>query len=120
MVETQPKYIRNSEFIALATKMSTVQQVQQAYVAAAQRYPSSDHIMMAYALKENEQLKVGSCDDREYGAGAKLHNVLFEHKARNTAIFVLRKYGGVHLGFNHFGIIENVAKKAINMLKDIE
>lgn len=119
MVETTPEVIRNSEFTALALRVSSVQQVQQAYIAAAQRYPSSDHIMMAYALKEGDQLKAGACDDREYGAGSKLRNILFEEKSKNTAVFVLRKYGGVHLGFNRFAVIEKVAKNAINMLKEI-
>lgn len=81
-----------------------------------QRYPAADHAMMAYALKEDEVLKTGFCDDREYRAGNRLKKLIFEKKARNTVLFVLRKYGGVHLGFNRFSIIERVAKLALNML----
>lgn len=116
LVETEPETLRNSQFIGLAAHASSLQQVQDLYVAVMQRYPAADHAMMAYALKQDTVLKTGFCDDREFGAGARLKKIVFEQKARDTVVFVLRKYGGVHLGFNRFNIIENVAKAAISML----
>lgn len=116
LVETQPEVVKNSQFIGLAIHATDTAQVQRAYIAVAQRYPSSDHIMLGYALKEKGQLKAGSCDDKEYGAGAKIRNLIFQKKARDVAVFVLRKYGGIHLGFNRFAAIESVASKAIELL----
>lgn len=118
MIETETETIKNSEFRALALQVSSLQEVQDAYIAVAQRYPSTDHIMLGYALKE-QGLKHGFCDDREYGAGLRIKNLIFEQKSRDTAVFVLCKYGGVHLGFSRFAAIESVANKAINMLKAI-
>lgn len=116
IIQSEPETIRNSEFLALATKVYSIQDVQNAYIAVAQRYPAADHIMLGYALKENDKLRAGACDDREYGAGSRIRNLIFEHKAKDTAIFVVRKYGGIHLGFGCFQAIEKVALKALQML----
>lgn len=117
LVETEPETARNSEFVGLAAKADSIDKVRKLYTAVVQRYPSAEHAIMAYALKDqNNQLKTGFCDDREFGAGHRLKRLLFEHKCRNTVVFVLRKYGGVHLGFNRFTIIEQVAKNAIAQL----
>lgn len=110
MVETEPILIRNSEFIGLAAPANTTEQV------VYQRYPCVDHAVMAYSLKENGTLKNGFCDDKEYGAGIRLRKILFDQKCRDTVVFVLRKYGGVHIGFQRFETIEEVAKRVINML----
>lgn len=119
LAETEPEVLRNSEFVGLAAKAHSLEEVQQLYTAAVQRYPAAEHAMMAYALKDpNGAFKTGSCDNREFGAGNKLKKLLFEAKAKNTVVFVLRKYGGVHLGFSRFEIIERVANKAISLLAE--
>lgn len=115
-VETDVEYLKNSEFSAMAVKVHSILEVNRAYVAAMQRYPATDHIMLGYALKENGNLKMGSADDREFGAGTKIKDRIFHKKARNTAVFVFRKFGGVHLGFQRFAVIEKVADLAIDLL----
>lgn len=119
-VETTPELLRNSEFIALAVKVHSIQEVKNAYIAAYQRYPAADHITMGYALKQDGKLKSGFCDDKEYGAGIKIKDLIFERKMRNAAIFVCRKYGGVHLGFQRFRAIENVGNKAVQLLENFQ
>lgn len=116
MIETEPLFERNSEFKAISLRVHSIEEVNLAYIAVAQRYPISDHISVGYALREGHQVKSGFCDDREYGAGTKIKNIIFDQKSKNTAVFVLRKYGGVHLGFNRFQIIESATKEAIRML----
>lgn len=116
LVETEPEILRNSEFIGLAAKADSVDKVRKFYTAVYQRYPSADHAIMAYALREGTQVKSGSCDDREFGAGNRLKKLIFETRSRDTVLFVLRKYGGVHLGFQRFAAIENVAKAALALL----
>lgn len=117
MIETEPIVVKNSEFTALALKVHSIKQIKQAYIGIYQRYPASDHIMLAYALKEKGQLKHGGCDDREYGASARMKRLIFESKTRNTAVFILRRYGGVHLGFERFKTIETLTRNAIEMLQ---
>lgn len=116
MVETDVEILKNSEFVGVAVKVHSVQEVRQAYVAVAQRHPTVDHIILGYALKEEGKLKVGFCDDKEYGAGSRVKDTIFEGKARNTAVFILRKFGGLHLGYGRFEVIQRVARKAIELL----
>lgn len=118
MVETRPQTARNSEFIGLALKVHSIQQMNEAYVATAQRFPTADHIVAAYVFKEDGKLKHGACDDREYGASIKVKDCIFETASKNTAVFIVRKYGGVHLGYERFKIIQDVAKTALNLLAD--
>lgn len=118
MVKTEPEIVKSSEFIALAVKVHTVEQVNDAYIAAAQRPPAADHVMLGYAFREDSTLKTRSCDDREYGAGPRIRKTIFESKAKNMAVFVVRKFGGLHIGYNQFNIIEQEAKKAIQMLNN--
>lgn len=118
MFETDSVTVRNSEFTALSLKVHSTQQVQEAYIGVMQRYPASDHVILAYALKEEGKLKHGGCDDKEYGAAAKIKKMIFEGHCRNTAVFVIRNYGGVHIGFDRFKAIENIASKAIEMIKE--
>lgn len=117
IIETEPITVKNSQFTGLAIKVHSIQEVKHAYLGVVQRYPAADHVMLAYALKEQGTLKHGGCDDREYGASSRMKKVMFENKTKNTAIFVLRQYGGVHLGFKRFKTIEGVAKEAINAFK---
>lgn len=116
IIQSEPVYERGSEFIGLAVKVHSLEHLKQAYIAVSQRFPTADHIILGYAFKEEGKLKTGYCDNREYGAGAKLQKLIFELKSRNTACFVMRKYGGVYLGFGRFGCIESVAKMAIQTL----
>lgn len=116
LLETDPFTVKNSEFTALSLRVNTVQEVNDAYVAVYQRYPAADHIMAAYALKHGQILKQGSCDDGEHGASNRIKRLIFEEHSKNTAIFVVRKYGGVHLGFGRFAAIEQVTRNALSML----
>lgn len=72
--------------------------------------------MAAYALKQDSKLHQGSCNDREYGASVRIKNLIFKKQAKNTAIFVIRKFGGLHLGFEWFKVNETVATEALEML----
>lgn len=109
--------MKNSEFIGLAAKVHSLEDINRAYVAVHQRFPSADHIMLGYAMRENGEIKSGFCDNKEYGSGSRIRKTIYEQKARNTAVFVVRKYGGLHLGYNRFAAIEQTAVKAITLLE---
>lgn len=115
-VMTEPHHALNSEFIALAIKVNKVEQVRHAYKAAMQRFPAMDHVMMAYAFKENEEVKMGHCDDGEHGGGQIIRKTMATTKAKDTAIFVVRRFGGLHMGPERFRSIEKVSLDALNLL----
>lgn len=118
MLETQPSRVKSSEFVAMAVKVHTLQEVNDAYIAAIQRFPSADHVMAAYAFREKGKVYHGNCDDREYGGSVKIKNCIFEMQAKNTAVFVARKFGGLHIGFDRFRSIENVSREALTLLEN--
>lgn len=117
VVETQPSYKLNSSFVGLAVKIKTVQETKQAYKAVMQRFPYMDHVMMAYQFKEGDQIKFGSCDDTEYGGGSVIAKFIQSKKLRNIAVFVVRRYGGIHLGYDRFQAIEKAAAAAVQLLR---
>lgn len=114
---TEPKNVKNSQFIGLAANVQSIDQVNLAYKAAAQRFPTADHIMISYALKVGEELKYGNCDDGEYGGSAYIKKAMIAAKPRNVAVFVVRRYGGLHLGVDRFKSIEGVAYDVIQQYK---
>lgn len=116
LIMTNTIKIKHSEFVGLALKTNKIEQVKLAYKAAMQRFPSADHMMMAYALKENGQTKFGHCDDNEYGGGMIIRKTMAQEKSRDTAIFVMRRYGGIHLGYERFTTIESIVKEALHLL----
>lgn len=120
MVETVSKEIKKSVFTALAVTVSTLTEVNNAYIAVAQRFPAADHIMIGYGLKDQDsgKIKIGNCDDREYGGSINIRKVLSEEKQRDTAIFVVRKFGGVHIGAERFHTIQEMARQALTLLKN--
>lgn len=109
--------VKNSEFIALAMKVDSTDTAKLAYKAAIQRFPAMDHVMAAYAFKENGTVKMGHCDDGEYGGGMVIRRSMAELKAKDTMVFVVRRFGGLHLGIDRFKAIETTSKQALRMLK---
>lgn len=49
--------------------------------------------------------------------GAAIRKTMAEERARDSTIFVIRKFGGLHLGFERFKTISLVAKKALYLLR---
>lgn len=118
LVMTESTQVKNSEFVGLALRTNKIEEVKLAYKAAMQRFPSMDHVMMSYGLKEDEQVKIGHCDDNEYGGGLVIRKTMAAQKAKNTVVFVVRKYGGLHLGLDRFKSIEKVTLEALALLNN--
>ena len=71
--------------------------------------------MLAYAVKTY----VGHHDNGEHGAGSRMLNMLTQQGATNTAVFVTRDYGGIHLGQRRFLYIDKVTREALNSIQSI-
>lgn len=117
MVMAEPVLAKHSQFIGLATAVKSIEDIRIAYKAVALRFPSMDHIMMAYGVKDG-QVKWGHCDDFEFGGGSCVRRAMSSQKMKDTAVFVVRKYGGLHMGMDRFKSIEEAANRAIRLLKD--
>ena len=103
---------KGGSFKGFALKVNGATEIRLAYKKLRQLYPESNHIMLAYTGKAY----TGSQDDGEYTAGYKLLNILSASTRKNTALFVTREYGVVHLGPRRFLHIEKVAREAMQKL----
>ena len=103
---------KSSKFVGHAYRVKSNSDVKLAYKKVKLLYPESDNIPMAYSFKQY----YGYHDDGEHGAGFKLEKLLKDRGTKNTAIFVTRDFGGIHLGPRRFLHIERSAKQALDEL----
>ena len=75
--------------------------------------------MLSYSLKTSTEDISRHTDDGEHGGGYKIEALLEEAKDEmsNTAVFVLRKYGGEHLNAHRFVMIEQGVKAVMEQAK---
>ena len=104
-----------SNFIAMAVKVNQFADVKRAYHKAYSLYPSSNHIVATYKLRNGYE---GYQDDNEHGAGHKLLKELKDlHGSVGTAVFIVRTYDGSHIGQIRHTIMAEVMKQAITRLE---
>lgn len=106
---SNPKTEKGSQFITAAVKVSTSQELTRAYRKAIQMYTCADHVMMAANIQKVPCFQ----DDGEYNSSAKIHSIIMDRKVDNIALFVIRNYGGRHLGPTRFECISHVANEAL-------
>ena len=101
-----------SDFQAYAFKTGQILEVQRAYRKVRALHPSATHVIGAYFLRSGE----GYQDDGEFSAGHKLLKNMKTYATINTAVFVVRAYGGTKLGYRRHDKIQQVAKQAIERI----
>ena len=99
-------------FTGHAIRVKSSSEVRLAYKQLKLQYPECDHTILAYKIKDFD----GYHDDGEHGAGHRLVKMLHDRNSHNTAVFVTREYGGIHLGTRRFIHIEKVARDALDIL----
>lgn len=106
-----------SIFIGYATEVFTLKQVEDYYYHVRLLSPEATHVMCAYKLPGVDfTTTLGGIDDGEHGASRTLMNLLLKNAMVNKAVFVVRYYGGKHLGPLRFTAIENAAQSALDKL----
>lgn len=110
---SNPKTERGSQFLAAAVQVKNQQELTRAYRKAMQLHPCADHIMMAANINREACFQ----DDGEHNASAKMHAELMSRKIDNIAVFVIRNFGGRHLGPMRFECISYVANEALDNIQ---
>ena len=103
---------RESVFRAAAVRVKNSTEIRIAYKKVKHLFPESDNVILAYVLKDH----TGWSDDYEHGAGKKTLQLLLNRGQTYTAVFILRKFGGIHLGPRRFLYMQKVAKEALDKL----
>lgn len=107
--------VEGSEFISYAVQISKVEDVRMAYRKLRIKYADAAHICSAYRLDPpNGPINQEGNDDGEHGAARNMLNVLQENNILNAAVFIIRFYGGKHIGPGRFSVIKELSKTALN------
>lgn len=103
-----------SLFWGSITKIQNVADAKRAYRKVRQLHPEKDKVSMAFCVEERGKLVTGSADDSEHGAGYKILQTIKDNELSGVALFVIRQYGGIHLGKKRFKHICEVSQGAID------
>ena len=103
---------RGSKFIGYACEAENIDQVRSAYIKMRLMHGQANHIMCGYRFTGHGPHNQNYIDDKEHGGGRTVLNLIKAKKWTNTAIFVVRYYGGVHLGADRFQLITECANEA--------
>ena len=118
MAKTQDITEQHSRFRGYACAVSSLSDVSKAYKHLKIKHCDATHVILAYRLANVDPLDgEGWCDDGEHQAGSKLLKMLRNNNKTQTAVFVVRYYGGIHLQKRRFAIILELAEQALENLQ---
>lgn len=112
MKYSQSKSAQTSSFSAAACTVESMNQVHLAYKRLFREFPEADHIVAAATCSGEEMHQ----DDSEFGAGYRILNMIRDYHLGNVAVFVIRHYGGEHVGPMRFAVMQEVAEEALTKL----
>ena len=103
---------KGSTFSAIAIPISSVVEIKKELSQLKEQYPDASHVCYAYRIKAENRLDEFAADGGEPNgsAGQSILNVLKWNYLANSAIFVIRYFGGTKLGIP--GLIHAYGKAA--------
>ena len=112
------------EFHGFSVVAGKIETIRDAYCKLKQMHGNARHIVCTYCLPganwpllqdymDDDELLQDYMDDDEFNAGSYLLKMLTEAEIFNRAVFVVRYYGGEHLGPSRFQAFVEVAQSAI-------
>lgn len=109
------KLVDGSEFISYAVAASNVEDIRMAYRKLRSKYADATHIVSAFRLDPaNGPFNQEASDDGEHAAGRCLLKLLQDNQIVNAAVFIIRFYGGKHIGSARFDIFKQLAITALH------
>ena len=105
-----------SKFLAYSAPASTHQEVREMYMKLKLTRPEARHVVCAYMLPGPIHVSHDFHDDGEHGGGRTLLQFMEEKNMVNSAVFVIRKYGGVKLGPARF----ECYRQAVNSMLQVK
>ena len=108
---------KGSKFIAYAVRATNIDEVRKAQLHFKWKYSNATHVITVYRLMgTNKAYDEDYYNDGEHGARGRVLNLLHKENIQNTAVFLIRFYGGTHLGPRRFEIMADLTKKVCNRL----
>ena len=113
--DVQPQGEKGSSFKGIRVKVTSVCEARRAFNRVKREYPHASHVMMAYTFKKTgDQSEYGKQVDGEWGGSFKILEALKDKKVTNVAVFVMREYGGTHIGPKRF---THISESVVKVLK---
>lgn len=112
---SEPIVDRKSTFVAFATKVDAVEDVDRAVerLMLDKKLQRSAHAMRAYRIKRGDNLYQDCDDDGETAAGGRMLHLLSIMDATNVLVVCARWFGGVHIGPSRFKHINSATRDAV-------
>ena len=101
---------QGSKFIAYAVRATEFEQIQEAYKVIKSDHLGAHHLPCGYRIYgKNFPFLQDYSDDGDFACGRRILEVLKHHKVFNLAIFIVRYYGGTHIGPLRFELIKKLS-----------
>lgn len=108
-----------SKFSSFAVAVQDFQDIKAALLKVRMKYSDATHVSCAFHLPgANTPRNQDYIDDGEFGCGRTMLKVLREQQYMNMAVFMVRYYGGSHIGVARYEIFRDLTQKAIKALID--
>lgn len=110
-----------SQFGSFAAEVKNFEQIRAAYLKLKMKYTDATHVSCAFRLPgANTPQNQDYIDDGEFGCGRTMLKVLQNEEMINTVVFMVRYYGGVHLGVKRFNIFRSLTEAAVKELRQLK
>ena len=101
------------KFTGFSQEIKDTDDVKRGYIRMKQLHPKALHISMAYRLPGSDVDSEGVCDDGEHGCGRLILRLLSEWDILCRAVYVVRYYGGEHLGTKRFAYMTDAVRSCV-------
>ena len=113
---SMPKEVKRSSFQAFGVEISSVEDVDVAYMRIRHMNKNADHIMVGYRLRKEGEIVHGGVSDKEHYGDQEVLTAILKAQAVNVAVFVAREYGGIPLCGLRFESIKEVSNEVLRMM----
>ena len=118
VAHSEDKKEGGSKFKVFATKVTNLVEVRDFMEHMRRRFIEATHVVVSYRL-------AGLCkaydedfvDDQEHGMGRRMLDLLVKRNCINTAVAMVRHYGGQHIGGKRFEIVRDLQIQALDNLE---
>ena len=112
--EGETQKVGDCRFVPYSQEVASIEDVRNGYVKVKRMHPTGLSVMLGYNIPGSDYARLSDFyDDKEHGGGRVIWQVLTQSKITYRAIYVVRHYGGKHLGPTRFDAIRNATYSAI-------
>lgn len=116
MVKGEHEKPQKCDFVAYAAAVKDHNDITAAYTKVRMKFSDATHVVCAYRLPGKDPTSEDYADDGEFGAGRTILSVLKEKQLRNIVVFMIRYFGGQHLGPSRYDVFRKVTTSALEAL----